>query len=586
MAAPSLANLSTIQTQDLPVLDPDRYRPLDQQAPAPDQDQLVWLNLFDGLFADDAEELDKYQAYYDGEQNIVWNSDRFKTIFGSTFESFRDNWCEIVADACAERMQVLGFTVTELEGEDTEPGTEVNDAGDAGTGDPTTPPTVQGQGGTAFPAPIAKYQQGQPQDGQVYPPPQDPQYTRICKKSVSIWKRNRMDAKQELLFTGSLVKGKAYVIVWPSPKDAKMAEIHFNDASLIRVWYDENGEIYAAAKQWRRFDGATRRNLYYRDRIEKWLLIDPVEAGQTPSEAQRMNPGATWAALKGWRKYSDLDDPSWPIQNPYDTVPVFPFLNKPHNAGEGTSEIKNVVPQQDAINKMLADMMVASEYGAFKQKIIASKGRPKEGWKHGPNQLWSTSDTDAKWGQFEETPLSNYIEGIGMWVEHVAATSRTPQYYLRQTGALPSGESLKTSEAGLVKKCQRKSIHWGNTLEDMMRFAIMIEEGDSFLPDGIVLNAQWAPFETRMEKEFWETQQIKSGLGIPDRQLFVEGGYTEDEVDLFVAHAQQQQAEQVGNALLMAFESGNSPEAAAPNGKTPPARPKMPMPPGGGAPKP
>lgn len=539
----------------------------------PTELERIWLVLFDDLFSIDAEEMEKFTKYYEGEQDIVWNVDRFKSVFGTEMPQLQDNWCEVVVDSVADRLAVMAFTATEITEEDldTENATDKPDK-------PSTPQLPQ--------QPKLPQRNGPPQkddaeeevipgkpvrphDFGETPPVEKPHLRKLERKAQAIWERNRMDAIQHQIYTNALVKGRSFVIVWPSADDEKIAKIFFNDAALIRVWYDENGEIEAAAKQWQRVDGKVRRNLYFPDRIEKWML-DAFSNSPDVTVAAKPKVGQSgMAKTLDWVRFNDEGDESWPIVNKYDRVPVFPFINKPHTSLEGQSEIKNTIPQQDAINKQLGDMLVASEYGAFKQKIIASKGRPTDGWKHGPNQLWSTTDTDAKWGDFDATELENFLKAIEMWVQHVAGTSRTPQHFFFVTGQPPSGEALKTAEAGLVAKTNKKTMYFGNTWEDAIRFAIEIEMGSDVFPDELRITATWDDTETRIESDFWDIQTKKKGLGVPNRQLLKEGGYSEEEIAEFEAVDELQTEKDIGNALLRSFESGTGA-----GGQIPPEAPK------------
>jgi hypothetical protein len=60
-------------------------------------------------------------------------------------------------------------------------------------------------------------------------------------------------------------------------------------------------------------------------------------------------------------------------------------------------------------------------------------------------------------------------------IQHVAAQTRTPPHYLLgQSGAFPSGESLKATETGLVAKVKRKQTTFGETWEEAMRLAFLL----------------------------------------------------------------------------------------------------------------
>lgn len=541
----------------------------------------TWLDIFDSLYSEDAEELDTYQAYYDGDQQLLWSTTKFQEIFGLAFsERFRDNWCEVVVDATAERLTVLGFSAVRLENEETG---EEDNAQDPSQGQdepvepaPEQPPKPPAASGRYTPPrdpnapPDRSIETIDPITGENRKPGEkkiDPELDRLEKKAGAIWQRNKLDGLQQILHTQAIAKGKGYLMCWPD--DDGYARIYYNDAMLIRTWYDENGDLECAAKQWQRPDGTVRRNLYFKDRIEKWVLSHPT-GNTSAKEAQIVQAGQIRSAAASWERFQDDEDDAWPVENPYERVPVFPFLNKPHNAGEGVSEIKNTIIQQDMINKMAADMMVASEYGAFMQKVIASKGRPKEGWKHGPNQLWSTTDTDAKWGQFDASPLQNFIDGIEMWVSHVAATSRTPMHYFSQQAEIPSGEALKSAESGLVKKTEKKSIFFGMAWEEAMRMAVEIETGKAW-PEDVFFKANWDGMETRDEKQFWEIAEKKRAAGVPDEVIWEEAGYGPEDISRFKEVQEAQADEEVGSALLKAFDSGTGG-----GGQVPPALKEIP----------
>jgi hypothetical protein len=58
------------------------------------------------------------------------------------------------------------------------------------------------------------------------------------------------------------------------------------------------------------------------------------------------------------------------VENLLGVVPVVEFCNKPTITGEGTSELADVAPLQDAVNKLYTDMLVASEFNSFKARYL------------------------------------------------------------------------------------------------------------------------------------------------------------------------------------------------------------------------
>ena len=176
------------------------------------------------------------------------------------------------------------------------------------------------------------------------------------------------------------------------------------------------------------------------------------------------------------------------------------------------------------------DLMVASEFGAFRQKWVAGGGQPKDGWKAGADRIWATTDPNAKFGDFSETDLEPVTRAIDTVVGHIAKVTQTPMHYLRTSGDMPSGEALKTAESGLVEKIKARQKQFGAAWSDAMTFALKIEGNEPKSPVFPV----WKAAETRHDLEQAQTAQLKSILGIPLTQLWSEHfGYSEEEIAKF-----------------------------------------------------
>lgn len=340
-----------------------------------------------------------------------------------------------------------------------------------------------------------------------------------------IWDDNNLQVEADDLHTQAFVKGDAYLIVWKNPDDPdNKIDIFYNDAVDVAVVYDgaNRRRIARGAKRFQDTDGQWHLVLYYPDRIEKWI---------SPRN-QAVNQEALWHSMndfsdvpQGWQ----LDGPQ--ILNPYGIVPIFHFKNRASGRTHGVSELKPVIPVQNAVNKLLMDLMVGSEFGSFRQKWMAGAGHPKDGWKSGASRIWATTDANAKFGEFGQIDLEPLVKAIDLVVGHVAKITQTPLHYLRSSGDMPSGEAMKTSESGLVKKCLARQKTWGATWSAAMTFAVRLMTGEEPKQKLIPI---WQSPETRHDLEQAQTAQLKSVLGIPLRQLWSEHfGYSEEQVKEF-----------------------------------------------------
>jgi len=370
-----------------------------------------------------------------------------------------------------------------------------------------------------------------------------------------VWERNRMDRRAGDVHAGALREADAFVVVWPN----RLGEprIWPQNPQTIAVRYDDDDEpdrILWAAKVWRTkvtWDGTARpgvrANLYYPERIEKW--------------AAQIGEGATVKASR-FRAFEPDDGTGSEVINPYGVVPVFHFANGASDGSYGRSELADVIPLQDALNKAIADMLVAMEFHAYPQRWMVGveverhpeTGKPLDPpFKPGADRIWSLGNPDARFGQFDPASLQGFLAVQDSFRAEVARVSGTPLHYLMLSGEFPSGEAMKTAEARLVKKVEDRQTAFGNVWEDALRLCVAIAGGPADAP----LSAIWESAESRDERLEAETATLKKELGVSTEQLLRELGYTPDQIEQ-MAEEREVGGTDVGEALLRAFERGGS----------------------------
>ena len=193
--------------------------------------------------------------------------------------------------------------------------------------------------------------------------------------SDAVWdvlRLNDLDEQQEELHEGVLVESRAYAIVWPDPDLG--VRFDWQPAQNVRIKYaDDDDRIPVwAMKRWVTSSGVVRINLYFADRIEKWRGVDePNNRSFVPTSL----PGA------GIAPFIVPNEP-WPLPNPFGEIPVVEFSNR---AG---SEIKDVIPQQDAVNFLSTSAFGAAEFNAFAQKVMMTNvDEPVGGWENHPGRI-------------------------------------------------------------------------------------------------------------------------------------------------------------------------------------------------------
>jgi hypothetical protein len=533
--------------------------------------------------------------YYDGKHNLRFATAKFKGAFGALFEELADNLCPVVVETVSDRLKIAGFAMGDPDedmpivgfgaplgnpfaggaGIQRQPGARPQyqtvygskrgttaggqkDPANNGNGGPSPAeaggdPASGGQAGTqagtqAGLDPLAMLKAMNDAYMSLLGAPGMPN-TKEQKLASKIWRKNRMKQRSGEVHLDALIEGDSYIIVWPdiNGTNGGIPYIYPNRANAVTVRYDDErpGVVECAAKLWRLRDGRWRLNLYYADRLEKYITKGEVKDNKTPEKAKLFTTyrapvesvaegddtgtpdpeGAPEAASDGFEP--------WPMAYEFGQVPVFHFGNRASIGGLGTSELSEGIPIQDALNKSVCDLLVAGEFRAVQQRYIIGLEDEKPGENRAarfPVQsggVWSLSGTpdDVKVGEFSAADLTQFVVVIEMFSKHMARATRTPLHYFTQEGAMPSGESFKTAEAPLLAKIDKRQTAWGAVWEDVMRFAMSVSDDEI---EEAEPQAVWENTEPRNESSMVDNTIKKVGqLGMSATQGMRELGYSD-----------------------------------------------------------
>ncbi|MFD6025694.1 phage portal protein [Streptomyces griseoluteus] len=430
------------------------------------------------------QELDKRQKditlwnnFYKGEHNLGFASDRFRQAFGGMFEHFADNWCEVVCDAPAERLTPVGFRF--------------------GTGDDKDPPAAD-------------------------------------KEAQRIWQASSMDAWSRVAHTEASVKSRSFILVWAADPDADEVEpeITVEDATQCIVAYEPGSRRRrkAALKRFAGDDGYEYATLYLPDELWKFRRA-------TGGSGLVLPPSLN---LFQWQPRGDRPEQQR-IPNPLGRVPMVELRNRPRLTDDPTPEHKQVIPIQGALNKLIADMLTASEAGAFPARWGTGIDLPKdprtgqeiddpELWRLAVNKMLRASNPGARFGNFEAADLSNFVAGITLLTEHVSALSRTPPTYFMGKVQNVSADGLTVADSALASKCRDKTLFLGEDWEEAVRLAFLVK-GDKQRGNNPLAETIWRDVEYRTEAQHIDAVLKKKTLGVPWRQLMEDAGYTPTQID-------------------------------------------------------
>ena len=342
--------------------------------------------------------------------------------------------------------------------------------------------------------------------------------------------------------------GDAYVMVWP--QDSGEPGIYLQPTGAITVRYDTDGDlpkIVEAVKFWY-YGNPTKRGSYigrlthYTPKLVRRFIKETGTVPQFPEE------------LSGWQPYSDQPE----FANPWGRIPLYRFANS-LDSELGQSELRDVLPLQDALNKTLVDTLIGAEYQGLQQRWVSgldldvdpATGERRMPFKAGGHRLWVSPSPEASFGQFDQADLTQLTAFMTAIEQRVARVSRTPYHlFALESGNFPSGEALKTAEAPLAEKVQERQTIWGDTWEDVMTEVLM--QANKPVE---TLRTIWKETGAHSAKEQTEIALMKLDLGVSKTKLRQELGYTADEITEMDEENAADSRNQTENALR-SFNAG------------------------------
>lgn len=358
-----------------------------------------------------------------------------------------------------------------------------------------------------------------------------------------IWDSTQLGLESDDVHEAALVAGESFYIAWPD--DDGMPQGFANDPRLCHVFYDAaNPRIKRfAAKWWVQDDETLRLTLYYPDRLEYY---GTTQKADSVSSANAFLPLAEAVA-----------------PNPYGEIPVFHFRLARRKT---KSDLANVVPIQNGINKLLADMMVAAEYGAFKQRWVISNAEVQGKLKNAPNEVWDLPAGDGigqqtMVGQFDATPLKNYLDAIDNLSMAVSSITRTPKHYFFSIGSNLSGEALNAMEAPLNKKAQDRIDRFIPEWRAASRFLLKIAGVEIPMSE---IRPEFDRPEVSLPRTEAETTQMEVGAGMPLVTSLRRRGWSDADIERMLQDKHEDDARaqvSLGQALLDAqrrFDQGGN----------------------------
>lgn len=381
------------------------------------------------------------------------------------------------------------------------------------------------------------------------------------KRLNELFDSTDLDLDADDVHKAAMVCGEAFVIAWKDDKGN--TEAYYNDPRLVHIEYDKASpkKKRVAAKWWKDDDDKWHMTLYYADRLEYYVTSNAYKsAGDITSVAAFT---------------ADEPDTS---PNEYGEIPVFHYRTESRKI---KSDLVNVIEPQDAVNKLTADMMVTSEFNAFRQRWVVTNADTKN-MKSSPKTTQKIPANDGmgeptQVGQFEVSEPGTYLEPIDKFASFIAIVSRTPKHYLFSQGGDPSGEALIAMEAPLNKRVSHHIKRFEATWRDVGAFLLKLEGIEVAQRD---IQPVFERPETVQPKTQAEIREINTRSEIPLKTSLRWEGKSEEEIAQVEKEKEEDDAKRqssLGEALLNAQRQFDQGEQAAAGDGGPPQTMPQPM---------
>jgi hypothetical protein len=466
--------------------------------------------------------------YYEGDQALPRAPKAAQDAYRRLLRQSRSNWVQLVVDAVAERLSVVGFRFGDTQEDD-------HDA-------------------------------------------------------WLLWQTNRMDADSELAQTDALTSGVSYISVWPDEDSPVGVTIDVEHPYQTIVAYnpDSRRRRVAALKAWPEPDRvrcwltlpeasyewvAERPNVDETSAmirfVNEWELVDevPNRSGEIPI-----------VELCPWPRTRPLNTGELPGRSEMDgVIDIQDRIN--------TTIFNRLIATEYAAfrQKWATGLVLPSMRDPVSgEPIVDDEGNevPRSPYDVAVDRLWVAEDPNVRFGEFGESDLAGYMRAQAEDINNLAAITKTPPHYLLGSIINVSGDALKAAETGLVSKVRRRAAHLGEAWEEVMRLAFSAL-GDTRAAESQV-ETIWADFETRSEAQRVDALVKMGSLGVPREVLWQRWGASPQEISRWLTLAAQEeqaaaqrQAVALGAvdpyAQLLAAGNVTPPPPAA--GGTPPAPP-------------
>ena len=340
----------------------------------------------------------------------------------------------------------------------------------------------------------------------------------VSAVASKLWRDSHLDQLMQPLLVDALALGSAYLIVWAdeagnpiaTPESAKHVAVSRHPVT---------GEVTGAVKRWKSLEpGGT--------------IASEHVAHYTPQAV------TLYESVRGgeWQVVGE------PLDNPLGVVPVVPLLNL-NRIGDrrGWSVIDDLGDLVDALSKVIADMLVASEDVARPRRwatgVDLEEGSDlddEEGFTaDGPettsagagaraetvspfesgNRMFTVENEAAKFGQLPGADLKGYETAVNLLLQQIMSVSALPAHMMGVTSSNPaSADAIRSAEASLTARAEARITVLSYYIEIAVNLMVAIRLGVK--PAEVTTVIHWASAGTKSTAQEADAVTKLHALGI------------------------------------------------------------------------
>lgn len=305
-----------------------------------------------------------------------------------------------------------------------------------------------------------------------------------------------------------------------------------------------------------------RENLYFPDRIEFWYRdMGAVEWEEFQDPENGGKTSIPWTYAEG------------PIG-----IPII-HIKKSDMRPSALDAIR----VSDAVMKVVVDLLAAADLTAF--QIIVTRGwfptkdgnPPDEDGTNlleiSPGRIIGTGGKASETGTdvIKSGDLTPLLELLRTLIIYLAVICNLPTSRYNTTGNIASEETLKEQDEPILSAVRRLQKPFGDAMEEVYTIGRRLANiyGSMDFDEDLTFRALWGKSETRSTMDLLQELAIKrEKLHLPLRQLWIESGYTEAQVEGFMKEPEikaflERLEQSIGDAMRTNLEENqlkNSPQ--------------------------